>query len=131
MGTGTILRAAGRDFGARALAGAEVDAAAYRLARRALAGIQARLVAGSFEQLDVAALPPFVKLVSNLPFGVQFAPVPTPRLLRFLRALLPRLAGVALLMGREQARDVAPAIGLRAKHVLVLGQPAAIVYGVR
>ena len=89
----------------------------------------ARLVEGSFEQIDFDALPRAVKVVSNLPFGVQFTPVPTNRLLAFLVALRPRMQAMALLMSRAQAQEIAQTLRLRAKHVLVLGQPAAIVYG--
>jgi 23S rRNA G2445 N2-methylase RlmL len=127
MGTGTILRSAAERFDVRVCIGAEVDAAAYRDARRMIQA-DGRLRHGSFEELDFDTLPHSVKLVSNLPFGVQFTQVPTRRLLAFLVSLQPRLRAVALLMSREQARVVAEALPLRTKHVLVLGQPAAIVY---
>jgi hypothetical protein len=127
MGTGSILAAAAR-LGAEGCIGAEPDGQAYRLARRRVRAPVTRLLHGSFEELDVAALPGGLRLVSNLPFGVQFAPVPSARLLRFLERLEPQVSGAALLMARRQAAEIAPALGLRVKHVLVLGQPAAIAY---
>jgi hypothetical protein len=66
-----------------------------------------------------------------LPFGERFFQVESGRLLRFLDTVAPRLAGIALLMARDQAAGVADRLGLRVKNVIVLGQPAAITYGVR
>jgi predicted RNA methylase len=128
MGTGTILRAAWERFGVSTCIGAEIDPAAYRVAQRNVRAPDPRLHSRSFDELDVTALPRSIALVSNLPFGRQFAPVPTTRLLAFLVALDAQTRSVALLMGREQAQRVAPALRLRARNVLVLGQPAAIVY---
>ena len=130
MGTGTILRAASRRFGVRTCIGAEIDPQAYRIARRSVRAPDARLFGQPFESLDVERLPAQLTLVSNLPFGVRFAQVPTARLLKFLARLRAKVVALALLMGREQAAEVGPALGLRTKHVLVLGQPAAIVYAV-
>jgi hypothetical protein len=128
MGTGSILAAAAGTFGAGTCIGAEIDAYAYRLARQRVRAPETRLVRTSFERLDVAALPRDVRLVSNLPFGVQFAPVPTGALLDFLARIEPRVRGAALLLGRTQAADIGHTLGFRVKHVLVLGQPAAIAY---
>ncbi|HEX2038052.1 MAG TPA: hypothetical protein VHS99_28090, partial [Chloroflexota bacterium] len=131
MGSGRILRAARRWPGVRACFGVEVDAGAYRLARQHLGPHGATLFNQGFETLDAGALPSRLKLVSNLPFGVQFSTVPTGHLLDFIARLGARLNGLALLMGRGQAAEVSRALGRRTRHVLVLGQPAAIVYSPR
>ena len=128
MGTGTILRAAWQRFGVRTCIGAEIDRAAYRVARRNVQAPDARLSNRSFEELAVGGLPRATKLVSNLPFGVQFQQVRTDRVLTFLADVSPRVQGVALLMAREQAKQVGQALHFRTKNVLVLGQPAAIVH---
>lgn len=135
MGSGTILEAAARRYGAELCLGTEIDRAALRLARERLRGVGAetRLCHASFDDLDPADVPEGTRLVSNLPFGTRFEQVPTVRLARFLADLAPRLAGMALLMGRDQAVEVAGAlrpsgIGVRVKNVIVLGQPAAIAF---
>jgi hypothetical protein len=128
MGSGTILRAAWRRFGVRSCIGYEIDAAAYRLAKRAVLAPNVQLHHRSFEVCAPDRLPVGVRLVSNLPFGERFAEVPTDRLLRFLAAVQDVAGAMTLLMGRAQAERVAPALRLRTKNVLVLGQPAAIVY---
>jgi hypothetical protein len=128
MGTGTILRAAGRRFGAGTCIGCEIDGAAYRAALARVDAPDSRLHHGSFEVCTGADLPPGTKLVSNLPFGARFAAVPGGRLVPFLTRCRPRLGAAALLLGREQAPAVARALDLRRKNVLVLGQPASIVY---
>jgi hypothetical protein len=128
MGSGTILRAAWRRFGVRSCIGYEIDAAAYRLAKRAVLTPEAQLHHRSFETCAPSRLPDGTKLVSNLPFGERYAEVPTDRLVRFLSEAQRVTRAITLLMGRAQADRVARALRLRTKNVLVLGQPAAIVY---
>lgn len=131
MGTGTILRAAAHSYEASACIGMEVDREAFRLADGRVPPEPAALRLGAFDEIDVAALPAGVRLVSNLPFGDRFAQVETARLAAFLESVRPRLAGAALLLSREQGAQIAQPLGLRVKHVLVLGKPAAITYWVR
>jgi hypothetical protein len=128
MGSGTILRAAWRRYRAGTCIGCEVDGAAYQLARVRVDAPDARLHRGSFDTCADARLPRGTRLVSNLPFGARFATVPLGRLLSFLTRSRPRLASAVLLLGREQAPPVARALDLRVKNVLVLGQPASVVY---
>jgi hypothetical protein len=128
MGTGSILAAAANTFGAGTCIGAEIDGYAYRLARQRVRAPETHQARVSFEGLDAHSLPRDLRLVSNLPFGVQFAPVPTGALLDFLGRIESRVRGAALLLGRAQAADIGHALGFRVKHVLVLGQPAAIAY---
>jgi hypothetical protein len=130
MGSGSILRAAALR-GAEVCIGAEVDRVALRLAEQRVNASKTVLVRGSFESLDLRSIPDGIRLVSNLPFGVQFEQVPSAKLRQILLALRPRLAGAALLMARDQAAELAPALDLRIKHVIVLGQPAAIAYSDR
>ncbi len=127
MGTGTILRMAATRFKVRHCIGLEVDPGTYALAQEQLAGTDARLVQGSFERFHRAQVPKRVKVVSNLPFGVKFPRVPTDALVQFLfRELDPE--AVSLLMSRDQAKAFRTISGLAVKNVLVLGQPASIVY---
>jgi 23S rRNA G2445 N2-methylase RlmL len=127
MGTGTILEVAHELFGASMLIGADTDPDAHRRASERLQGQPARLYRESFASLFLGRLPRTLRLVSNLPFGERFAPVPTDDLLEFLARLLPLTSGVALLLGRPQAKEITARLRLRSKNVLVLGQPAAIV----
>ena len=129
MGTGTILEMAAYGYGAALGIGLEVDAGAYRDARSRLAGRRTRLANTPFEGFDYASLPAGSRLVSNLPFGVRFARVRTAALLGLIRR--PELSGspAALLLSRDQADLVAGGSGMRRKNVLVLGQPASILYG--
>ncbi len=127
MGTGTILRMAATRFKVRHCIGLEIDPGAYTLAEERLAGTDAKLVQGSFERIHRAQVPKRVKVVSNLPFGVKFPRIPTDSLLQFLfRELAPE--AVSLLMSRDQAKAFRTIGGLALKNVLVLGQPASIVY---
>jgi len=133
MGSGTILDAAARHYDADLLVGSDIDRGALRLARERLRGADAevRVRHSSFDDLDPVDLPAGTRLVSNLPFGARFEQVPTDRLVRFLGRLAPRLSGIALLLGRDQAVEIAGSLqnpALRVKNVLVLGQPAAIAY---
>ena len=129
MGTGTILGMAADSYGAGQVVGLEVDVDAYRAARTRLAGRKATLVNAPFEGFDFASLPAGSRLVSNVPFGVRFAQVRTAALLRLIRR--PQLSGspAALLLSREQANPIAAETNMRRKNVLVLGQPASILYG--
>ncbi len=129
MGTGTILEMAADVYGAAPVIGLEVDADAYRAACMRLAGRRATLVNAPFEDFDYASLPAGSRFVSNLPFGVRFAQVRTAALLRLIRR--PELSGspAAILLARQQADRIAPETGMRRKNVLVLGQPASILYG--
>ncbi|HEX2325942.1 MAG TPA: hypothetical protein VHQ00_11135, partial [Chloroflexota bacterium] len=61
-------------------------------------------------------------------FGTRYPEVPLGRLGPFLERCLERVAGMALLINREQGERVAQELDLRRKNVLVLGQPACIVY---
>jgi 23S rRNA G2445 N2-methylase RlmL len=127
-GSGTILRAAWERFGVQTCLGYEVDGEALRLARRTVGAPRTRLVHDSFEACRPERLPPGTRLVSNLPFGARYPEVPLRRLGPFLERCLERVAGMALLMNREQGERVAQELNLGRKNVLVLGQPACIVY---
>ena len=129
MGTGTILHAAARRFGVASCYGLEVAPEAYELACQRLSGTRYRLLNVRSEEFDRARLPAGVRLVSNVPFGHRFERTPTPPLVRLIEGAPFGGRHVALLMSREQAGEVAAATELRARNVLVLGQPAAIVYG--
>ncbi len=127
MGTGTILRMAATRFKVRSCMGLEIDPRVYALAQEQLAGTDAKLVQGSYERIHRAQVPKRVKVVSNLPFGVKFPRIPTDSLVQFLfRELEPE--AVSLLMSRDQAKAFRTIGGLAMKNVLVLGQPASIVY---
>lgn len=129
MGTGTILKVAARRFGAASCYGLEQSRQAFQLARQRLSDSRCRIFNTRFEAFDPDRLPAGARLVSNIPFGNRFARTPTAPLVELIDS--PAFGGrhVALLMSREQAREVAAATRLRARNVLVLGRPAAIVYG--
>ena len=129
MGTGTILKLAARRFGAANCYGLDVSPEAFRLARERLAGTPAQLFNTRFEDFDLERLPAPARLVSNVPFGHQFSRPSFRHLVKLIGA--PAFAGghVALLMSRDQAREVAAATRLRVCNVVVFGQPAAIVQG--
>ena len=103
-GSGTILRAAWERFGVQTCLGYEVDGEALRLARRTVGAPRTRLVHDSFEACRPERLPPGTRLVSNLPFGARYPEVPLRRLGPFLERCLERVAGMALLISREQGR---------------------------
>lgn len=128
MGTGTILRAAARRFGAASCYGLEPEPEAFGVARQRLPDDRYRLFNTRFEEFACDRLPAGTRLVSNIPFGHRFARTPTPPLVEMIDNPAFGAGHVALLMAREQAGEVAAATGLRARNVLVLGQPAAIVY---
>jgi hypothetical protein len=127
MGSGTILREARAGFEDVRVTGSDVDGEAVRLAQQAL-GEDAALSQRRFQELDAASLPEGFRLVSNLPFGVRFQSVPTVELARFLDAIESRCDGLTLLTARRQAQDLARSRDLRVQPVLVLGQPASVVY---
>ena len=129
MGSGTILAMAAYRYDAGLAVGLEVDPDAYFAARERLAGHETALANTRFEDFDYASLPAGSRLVSNMPFGVRFAQARTAALLRLIRR--PELGGspAALLLSRDQANRIAGETGMRRKNVLVLGQPASILYG--
>ena len=86
------------------------------------------LVSQAFHEFDLDRLPEGAWLVSNIPFGQRFARTPTPPLVDLIESHAFGGSRVALLMSREQAAEVSAATRLRARNVLVLGQPAAIAY---
>ncbi len=129
MGTGTILGMAADRYGAALGIGLEVDADAYRAALTRLAGRRTTLVNAPFEDFDYTSLPVGSRLVSNLPFGVRFAQVRTAALLRLIRRRELSGSPAALLLSRGQADRITTETGMRRKNVLVLGQPASILYG--
>jgi len=128
MGTGTVLRVACEQMRAARCIGIEVDPEAYGIAARALSRHDVRLRMTSFDDIEPSLLPDHVKVVSNLPFGHRFVQVPLDRLLKFFVLIQPRVRAFALLLGRQQAAEVARRLDLTVKNVLVLGQPAAIAY---
>ncbi len=83
----------------------------------------------SLEDFDPTTLPGNTRLVSNLPFGERFARVPTVNLLQFIAGLGLPPKRMVLLTSRRQGVKMAPALGLRAKNVLLLGQPDSILHG--
>ena len=128
MGTGGILDAALRLYHARGAIGFEVDSAACDIAERRLADLNASIFGASFETLDVGLIDSRTRLVTNIPFGAQFERVDTAKLIRFLRECSRAGGRITLLASREQSGRVSAALGLRRKSVIVMGQPAAILY---
>ena len=129
MGTGTILKVAAQRFGARHCFGLEASPDAFQLARSRLAGKSATLFNTRLEEFDLERLPATARLVSNIPFGHRFAQTPSRRLVELIHEPPFADSHMVLLMSREQALEVAAPTGLRARNVLVLGRPAAILYG--
>ena len=129
MGTGTILKAAREEFGVTNCLGLEIDEQAFSVARQDLDVPGVLLTNDSFKAFDAGSLPKGARLVSNVPFGVRFPEVPTSELLEMLTDARIDASHLALLMARQQAKDVTRALHLRSQSVLVLGQPASIVYG--
>jgi predicted RNA methylase len=128
LGTGTILDAAQRHFGVSSGTGLDISPQAFRLASQKLDVDRFALANSSFEDFDTSSVSADTALVSNVPFGVRFEQPPTDRLGQFLDACVRRGASLTLLLARDQADAVGPALGLRVKNVLVLGQPASIIY---
>ncbi|MDE2823541.1 MAG: hypothetical protein OXK79_08550, partial [Chloroflexota bacterium] len=131
MGTGAILDAALRQYQARAVVGFEVDSAAYDIAERRLNSGKASIFQQSFESLDTAVIDSYTRMVTNAPFGAQFERVDTRRLVRFFRECSQAGARITMLTSRGQGAHLGRALGLRRKNVIVMGQPAAILYGER
>ena len=129
-GTGTVLKMALERFEAGRCVGLEVDREAYSIAERRLVDDRVSLINASFEDFDASGLPAATRLVSNVPFGVRFERVATPRLVGLIRQARVRGSSVVLLMSRGQAAELAAPLSLKVKNVLVLGQPASIVHGV-
>ena len=128
MGTGTVLDMATRAFGAAECIGLESETVPYRVARQRLAGTGSSLRSIRFEDFDTGMMTERTKVVSNIPFGVRFERAATDRLVRLIRDCVDRGARATLLMSRGQAKVVAGELDYRIKNVLVLGQPASIVY---
>ena len=131
MGTGAILDAALHQYQARAVVGFEVDSAAAEIAERRLNGEKASIFRQSFESLDTAMIDSYTRMVTNAPFGAQFEQVDTRRLVRFLLECRQAGARITMLASREQGSHLGRALGLRRKNVIVMGQPAAILYEAR
>ena len=128
MGTGAILEAAMHPYQARAAIGFEIDSAACDIAERKLAGTRASVIRASYETMDIALIDSRTRIVTNIPFGNQFERVDTDNLVRFLRACSSAGARMTLLASREQGAHLRAALGLRRTNVIVMGQPAAILY---
>ena len=128
MGTGSVLDAAMRFYDARAAIGFDVDDAACQIAARRLARHDVSIVRASFDALDIGLVDTKTRLVTNAPFGVRFPSVDTARLIDILRRCSKSGARITMLTSREQGRKVSAALRLRCKNVIVMGQPASIVY---
>ncbi len=129
MGSGTILKAARNNFYIDMGIGLEIDLDAFTVATGNIAGKGFELYNISFEDIPYSSLPEGYKLVSNVPFGVRFQQIQTPALLKFLKLVKPRVGSIALLISRDQAREIKAKTRLKLKNVLVLGQPASILHG--
>jgi hypothetical protein len=129
MGTGTILNAARGLFQAASCTGLEIDPEPFAIAESVMKGPDYSLFNRSFEEFSSKTLPGNTRLVSTLPFGERFARVPTAKLLRFIAGLGLPPERMVLLTSRRQGMAMAPALGLKAKNVLLLGQPASILHG--
>ena len=128
MGTGRILQAARHGFGIGKCIGLEIDLEAYLRAKQSLDDPGFSLFNVSFEDFNVGVLSETTKLVSNVPFGERFTRVHTERLMKFLRDSRFLSSQITLLMSRAQAKEMASPLGSKVKNVLVLGQPASILY---
>ncbi len=128
MGTGAILQAALRSYQVRAAIGFEVDPVACDIAERRLSGSNVSVFRASFETLDIGLMDSRTRIVTNIPFGNQFERVKTEKLVQVLRACTGAGARITMLASREQGAHLSSALGLRRKSVIVMGQPAAVVY---
>ena len=95
---------------------------------RLAAGANATLFHNRFQDCDASTLTRKTRLVSNIPFGVQFDAAPTASLVEFIRDCERHGAQSTLLMSRGQGKALAAEMDYRIKNVLVLGQPASILY---
>ncbi len=128
MGSGTVLDAALRLYGVDKAIGLEVDQAVLAIAKRKLTYSNASLLLSSFEKLDFDLVNEKTKLVTNVPFGIRFERVKTARLIDFLRKCSRAGATITMLTSREQGAEVSRALQLSRKNVIVMGQPACILY---
>lgn len=128
MGTGAILQAALRSYQARAAIGFEVDPAACDIAERRLAGAKVSVIRASYETLDIGLIDSRTRIVTNIPFGSRFERVNTEKLVPVLRSCSDAGARITMLASRQQGAHLGRALGLRRKNVIVMGQPAAILY---
>lgn len=128
MGSGAILDAAVRLYGADTAIGLEIDDEAFEIARSRLVGTRSLLFNTSFDELNLELVNDGTKLVTNAPFGVRFEQVATRKLIGFLGRCSEAGAAMAVLISREQGVEAARELGLKRKNVLVMGQPACIVY---
>ncbi len=128
MGTGAILDAAMHLYQARGAVGFEIDSAACDIAERKLAGSSVSIFRQSFETLDTGLIDARTRIVTNIPFGNQFQRVDTEKLVHALRSCSDAGARITLLASREQGAHLRAALGLRRKNVIVMGQPAMILY---
>lgn len=128
MGTGAILDAAIRLYQARAAIGFEIDSAVSDIAERRLSGRNVSIIRASFETVDAGLIDTQTRIVTNIPFGNQFERVDTKKLVQVLRACSGSGARITMLASREQGAGLSAALGLRRKNVIVMGQPATILY---
>ena len=131
MGTGAILETGTRLYQASAAIGFEVDPAACDIAERRLAGRSVSVYRQSFETLDTGLIDSRTRIVTNIPFGNQFERVDTEALVRVLLACSRAGARITMLASREQGAKISATLGLRRKNVIVMGQPATILYETR
>lgn len=128
MGTGAILDAALRLYQTEGAVGFEVDSAACDIAERRLWGTSVSVFRASFETLDIGLINSRTRIVTNIPFGNQFERVDPERVVGVLRACSEAGARITMLSSREQGAHLSAALRLRRKNVIVMGQPAAILY---
>ena len=128
MGTGTILDAALRLYQARAVVGFEVDPAVCDIAERRLTGANVSVLRESYEAMDLGLIDSRTRIVTNIPFGNRFERVDTKKLVQVLRVCVGAGARITMLASREQGVHLGRGLGLRRKNVIVMGQPAAVVY---
>ena len=128
MGAGTILDAAIQYYGVDKVIGMEIDKTAFAVAKRKLTYQNTTLLLSSFDKLDFDLVNDQTKLVTNVPFGIRFEKVETERLIGFLGKCTKTGATVTMLTSREQGTDISRALKLQRKNVIVMGQPACILY---
>jgi hypothetical protein len=112
MGSGTILDAALRIYGADSVIGMELDAATYEVARARFEDSRSSLFARSFDELDLSLIDRQTRVVTNVPFGVRFKRVETGRLINFFSKCALAGATITALISRGQGATVARALRL-------------------